>query len=373
MRKRRSRRRKLPAYFWAVPAAAVTFVVLCFYLFPHKHPASKISPPIAVSVDRSEIIRAFRSALDRAGGEDAWVEPIAGADQHVSRTASDPFKVWATAAGYERVVDSAESEARRNHLTFRVEGLADEPALRAERIELTLRDAPLFQFKLREIPRIMRVAIIVDDLGQNLAAAQALSRIQSSITFSVMPHLRYSRETAATAHRAGREVMLHLPMQPILDSAPDVSRDELRVGMKSREVSEIIDNDLNSLPFVIGVNNHMGSRATTDAQLMRDVMTVLAARHLYFVDSLTTRHSVALRVARECNVSSFYRSVFLDNTRSIPYTLSQLHTLRRIAEKKGSALAIGHPYPTTIEALAQYLPQLESQGIQLVPASRLVR
>jgi uncharacterized protein len=143
--------------------------------------------------------------------------------------------------------------------------------------------------------------------------------------------------------------------------------------MKSRKVSQIVADDLSTVPFVTGVNNHMGSRATADASLMQNVMRVLAARHLYFIDSVTTPHSVALRVARQIQVPSFYRSVFLDDARTVPYTLNQLEKLCRVAGQNGSALAIGHPYPTTIEALAEFLPKLEQHGIQLVPASRLVR
>jgi uncharacterized protein len=297
------------------------------------------------------------------------------AQQHRRNLPADreAFDVWVTPAAYAKVLVSAESGAQRKRLGFALDRLASKGAFRASQVELAFQGVPLFQFQVREIPRMMRVAIIVDDLGQNLAAAQALNRMRSAITFSVMPHLRYSRQTANAAHRAGEEVILHLPMQPIRDSAPDISRDELRVGMGSTEVSEIVNNDLSTVPFVTGVNNHMGSRATTDASLMKDLMRILAARHLYFIDSRTTPHSVALSVARQSRVRAFYRSVFLDDTRSVHYTLGQLQELCRIAEKTGSALAIGHPYPTTIEALAQFLPKLERQGIQLVPASRLVR
>jgi uncharacterized protein len=328
---------------------------------------------VAAPVNRLELVREFRSTLERVGGQDAWVEPLAERYPGRLPSAHDAFRVWLTPAIYTTVIEAADDKAKKEHLLLRTESSATTTLLRNERIELARESVLLFSFQLREVPRMARVAIIVDDLGHNLEAAEALSEIHSAITFSIIPHLRYSRETAGVAHRAGHEVMLHLPMQPIMDSAPDVSPDELRVGMGRAEIWKIMDSDLNSLPFVTGVNNHMGSRATADAGLMQDVMRVLAARHLYFVDSLTTNHSVALRVARQFNVSSFYRSVFLDDTRSVSYTRGQLQTLCRIAERKGVALAIGHPYPTTIVALTRFLPQLEQQGIRLVPASQLVR
>jgi hypothetical protein len=102
-------------------------------------------------------------------------------------------------------------------------------------------------------------------------------------------------------------------------------------------------------------------------------MRSLAGRHLYFVDSRTTAASVALDAARQQGLPAFYRSVFLDDTETVPYTLGQLSRFRRVLEEQGAALAIGHPYPTTIAALARFLPQLESDDVQLAPASRLMR
>jgi polysaccharide deacetylase 2 family uncharacterized protein YibQ len=245
------------------------------------------------------------------------------------------------------------------------------PSIRG--VRFLFENIPVFQFQLHEIPRLMRVAIIVDDLGQNIAAVGELTRMRLPIAFSIMPQLRYSRKTADAAHRSGEEVMLHVPMQPIQDGAPDISPNELRVGMRTSQVSQIIQSELDSVPFVVGVNNHMGSRATADIRLMDDVMRVLAPRHLYFIDSVTTGDSVALTAARQFGVSSFYRSVFLDDRRNVHYTLGQLRILCRLVKKKGSALAIGHPYPTTIQALREFLPKFASQGIQLVPPSSLVR
>ena len=106
---------------------------------------------------------------------------------------------------------------------------------------------------------------------------------------------------------------------------------------------------------------------------MTAVMRSLAGHHLYFVDSRTTAASVALEAARQQGLPSFYRSVFLDDTETVPYTLGQLRQFRRVLEEQGTALAIGHPYPTTIAALAKFLPQLESDEVQLAPASRLLQ
>jgi len=117
----------------------------------------------------------------------------------------------------------------------------------------------------------------------------------------------------------------------------------------------------------------MGSRATANAALMAEVMSVLAQRHLYFIDSRTTAATTALTAARDRGVAAFYRSVFLDDTESLAYTLGQLREFRRVIEQQGVALALGHPHATTIKALREFLPELERDDIQVVPASQLLR
>jgi polysaccharide deacetylase 2 family uncharacterized protein YibQ len=161
-------------------------------------------------------------------------------------------------------------------------------------------------------------------------------------------------------------------MEPEPGSGARTGPGEITVGMQDDAVARTIHTDLGSVPFAEGVNNHMGSRATADAALMGEVMRVLAARGLYFVDSRTTAETNALNVARRMGLAAFYRSVFLDDTESVAYTLQQLKIFRHVIEVQGVALAIGHPHPTTIEALAKYLPEFERDDIQLIPVSELV-
>jgi polysaccharide deacetylase 2 family uncharacterized protein YibQ len=182
-----------------------------------------------------------------------------------------------------------------------------------------------------------------------------------------------SWQTLNERYRAGREVMLHLPMEPEASSRVAPGKEEICVGMTSFEIEHILESSLASVPQAVGVNNHMGSRATADPRLMAAVMRSLAEHHLYFVDSRTTAASVALEAARQQGLPAFYRSVFLDDTRSVPYTLGQLRRFRRVLQAQGAALAIGHPYPTTIAALAKFLPELERHDVELAPASRLLQ
>jgi hypothetical protein len=240
-------------------------------------------------------------------------------------------------------------------------------------LNITSHGQPVLRIHLREVPRILRAAIVIDDMGQDPEAARKLLLLPYPLTFSVLPYLRNSKSTAEDFHRAGREVMLHLPMEAEAGAHPAPGEGEVRVGMSDVAVRKVVERDLDAVPFAGGVNNHMGSRATRNAPLMAGVMEVLAERHVYFIDSRTTAESVALDVARRQGVPAFYRSVFLDDTETVPYTLGQLRQFRRIIEQDGVALAIGHPHATTIAALAKFLPELELDNIELVGTSELVR
>jgi hypothetical protein len=162
-------------------------------------------------------------------------------------------------------------------------------------------------------------------------------------------------------------------MEP--DSSAHVSpgKGAVLVGMSAAEVRKVVENDIDTVPYVAGVNNHMGSQATQDPALMAEVMKTLAGRRLYFIDSRTTSASVALNAARREHLPAFYRSVFLDDTETVPYTLGQLREFRHTVEQEGVALAIGHPHATTITALEKFLPEFERADIALVVPSQIVR
>jgi len=217
-----------------------------------------------------------------------------------------------------------------------------------------------------------RMAVIIDDLGYDRAAADALLSLGFPITVSVLPHLPLSGEVAEEAYRRGDEVMLHLPMQSESESAK-TEEVELRVGMNARQVDSALQGMLETVPHAVGVNNHQGSRATADPALMAALMPGLRRRGLFFVDSRTLASTVAYDTAERWGVRAASRKVFLDDSTRPEAILKQLELAARDAERDGSAIAIGHPRPDTIAALAQGLPRLESQGIHLVFVSELVQ
>lgn len=325
--------------------------------------APRLSPE-----ERRQIASRFRDAIERTGGSQVWVKEVPYAPSPSSRADAAP-EVLIISASFDAVLAAMQDEAKREGLQLQARTTRGQRG-RLSDIRLTRGRELAGRWRLREVARLRRAAIIIDDLGQDRDAAGKLFALPYPLTYSVLPRLQHSAAMAEAAHRRGCEVILHLPMEP--DSAARAGEGEIRVQMGAGEVRRIIEGDLASVPYAAGVNNHMGSRATTHRATMAAVMKVLADRHLYFVDSRTTPASVALAAARRQGLPTFYRSVFLDDTETVPYTLGQLREFHRIIHEQGVALAIGHPYPTTLAALAKFLPELARDDIQLVPASQLL-
>jgi len=216
-----------------------------------------------------------------------------------------------------------------------------------------------------------RLAIILDDLGNDRSAANAIFALKIPITMSVLPNHPHSIEIAEEAHRRGYQVMLHLPMQSVGNERPESQ--ELHTGMSASDVAALVDQSLQGIPDVVGVNNHQGSQSTADAELMDELMPVLRQHKLFYVDSRTTTATVAYDEAQRLGVRSGFRNVpFLDDVAEVAAVHKQLQRALRGAREKGEAIAIGHPHPATLQALREVLPQAKSQGVSLVFVSELV-
>ena len=227
---------------------------------------------------------------------------------------------------------------------------------------------PVRQDDIKSGPKL---AIILDDMGYDRAAADAAFALQFPITLSVIPHLPLSAEVAEEAYRHGDQVLLHLPMEA--EAGEKAEPIELRVGMKADQVERDLDSMLETVPHAAGVNNHQGSRATADAKLMGELMPALRRRGLFFVDSRTTAATVAYDAAERAGVRSASRKVFLDDTTNRDAILSQIDLAARDATRDGFAIAIGHPHPATIAALVEAVPRLEASGVRLVFVSQVVQ
>ena len=216
-----------------------------------------------------------------------------------------------------------------------------------------------------------RLAILLDDLGSDRLAAEAVFALRYPVTLSILPGHEHSTEIAQEAHRRGFEVMLHLPMQSVGKEQAEAK--ELRPGMPAAQVASIVVEFLAEVPNAAGINNHQGSEATSDKALMDELMPLLRERQLFYIDSRTTAATVAYDAARQAGVPSAFRNVpFLDDVEDIAAVRKQLAQAFRSAKEKGEAIAIGHPHAATLQALRELLPKAEAVGIHLVPASELV-
>lgn len=216
-----------------------------------------------------------------------------------------------------------------------------------------------------------RLALIVDDCGQWIDTERGFVALGVPLTLSVLPDVHYTATIAREAADAGKGVMLHLPMETVSGLNPGPGK--VTTEMSDAQITAQVESDLDQVPLARGVNNHEGSKGSADPRVMRDVVDVLAKRgDLFFIDSRTSSSSVGEQTAQAAGVPSAGRDVFLDNQASVAYTEMQLREAAAIAQRTGSAIAIGHPRPTTLAAVRAMIPQLQADGIQFVLAQDLV-
>lgn len=215
-----------------------------------------------------------------------------------------------------------------------------------------------------------KLAIIIDDLGYNLTLGQRTTDLPGAFTIAVLPFTPHGRELAERAHKRGKEVMLHAPMSN--HHSYPLGRGGLVSGMKQAEFLAVLRQNLANIPYIKGVNNHMGSQLTEQAEPMRWLMQELQARRLYFVDSRTSAQTQALIEAERIQLPSRKRDVFLDDKRDSQHIHQQLLLAMQKARQQGAAVAIGHPYPETLDLLTRIEPLLERYQVELVSVSTLL-
>ena len=220
-------------------------------------------------------------------------------------------------------------------------------------------------------PKKARVSIVIDDFGTDVGIAKQFASLPFPVTFSVLPHLGHSREIAELAHLKGREVILHLPMEP-LNPRESPGPGALLLSMSCDQIRRNIRAALDTSPYFDGVNNHMGSRMTPDEQIMKTVLSELKGRDLFFIDSMTTKESKGWKVARELKIPTLKRDIFLDDNPSAEAVRSQIARLVKMAKIRGMALAIGHPHKTTLKSLQEAAVHFREEGIEIVSARDLM-
>ncbi len=217
-----------------------------------------------------------------------------------------------------------------------------------------------------------QISIIIDDLGNHRESGLEAVSLPGPLAVAFLPHTPYAAQLAEIAYQNGKEVILHIPMQS--RSGRRLGPGAVTAGMDRIELMRVVSAGLRSVPHVSGVSNHMGSLLTSRRDAMGWLMDLLRVRgNLFFVDSLTTGSSRALEVAQQRRVPSTTRDVFLDAEVDEAEIYRAFERLLRIAKRRGSALAIGHPHQETLKVLADMIPRLDDYGVRLVPVTSLIR
>lgn len=217
-----------------------------------------------------------------------------------------------------------------------------------------------------------RIAIIIDDLGYQLEAGRRAIQLPGPITFAVLPGTPHSHRLAEFAHDRGKEVLMHLPLEAV-NYEGAVEPGGITLDMSHDVFRATFANAIETVPYAVGVSSHRGSLLTRHPGHMAWLMQEISARDgLFFIDSYTTPESIALKVAAEEGVSATRRDVFLDHDRSVEAVARELERLKAMARRKGHAVAIGHPFPETLQVLERELPKLAAEGIELVTISALL-
>ncbi|QXH47057.1 divergent polysaccharide deacetylase family protein [Pseudomonas xanthosomatis] len=210
------------------------------------------------------------------------------------------------------------------------------------------------------------LSIIIDDLGQSPERDSRTLALPGPVTLAIMPDTPHATDFARQAHKAGKTVILHMPMDPA--TGPYA----WHPGTPIEELGKRLDSALAKVPYAAGINNHMGSRMTSQPEPMAWLMAELQRRHLFFVDSRTSAATVAAAKAQDIGLAHVSRDVFLDDVRTPEAITAQLQQGIALARKQGSAVLIGHPYPQTLEVLERELPRLKSQGIEWIPIRQMI-
>ncbi len=227
-----------------------------------------------------------------------------------------------------------------------------------------------------EAPR-GEIVLIIDDFGNHADGTRAMMALGIPLATAVMPFLSYTEDEAMMAHEAGLEVLMHVPMEPEHGDPSWLGPRGITTDLSDAEIKDRIREGLAQMPQAVGLNNHMGSRATQDRRVMRAVLQVAAQQDLFFIDSKTTSHSVVGEVAMEMGVPHLVRDVFLDGVQDRAHIEAQLEKLGDIALERGHAVGIGHVGveggTVTADALRAMIPVLKERGIEFIFPSQLIR
>lgn|GEM_PF-991012 len=272
----------------------------------------------------------------------------------------------ASAPLMEEVVDPAVMDAINERLKI-------EEANKAAPLDSARPQAWQINAAYADLPNgVPRLVIIIDDLGYLPDASKRFADMEGPLTLSFLPYGTNLASQTGYVLLRGHELIVHMPMAPKADDA-DPGPNALLTGLDEKEFKTRLEHNLSRFTGYVGVNNHMGSLLTERSREMTWVMEALAERGLLFLDSVTTPNSIGQKTAQSLGVPVMRRDVFIDNNRTEAEIFAQLDEAKELAMRRGVAVAIGHPYPETLDALEKWLPRLNSSEIVLAPLSAVMQ
>jgi polysaccharide deacetylase 2 family uncharacterized protein YibQ len=217
-----------------------------------------------------------------------------------------------------------------------------------------------------------RIVIVIDDLGDDPQIAQEILQWNVALTLSILPFTPYSRSLAQQAHQKGKEVILHLPMEPHGYPRTRPGEGVLLHEMDEENLRRQLSKDIEAIPHIKGVSNHMGSRLMEDPDKLRIILEELKRRGLFFLDSRTTPQTVGLETAKSLGVKATERDLFLDHSQNSEDIKQQLEKLIQLSLAEGTAIGIGHPHPSTFKSIKEMIPRIKEKGIKIVSLSSVI-
>lgn len=253
----------------------------------------------------------------------------------------------------------------------RKKGIAQKVLPKLEKIPSEIKPVPAVTHLPQKVEG--KIVIILDDWGYNLKNRDFITDNDYHVTISILPFREYSTQIAKLAHLNNKDVIVHMPMEPHNKENYGLEENTLLTTMDKKTLTHWLDAAFEVVPYAKGLNNHMGSKATEDMRLMTVVLEYLKEKHLFFLDSLVTSHTVGRGLARKLRMAFAQRDVFIDNENDPFYIRDQLHKLAERAKQMGFAVGIGHDRPVTVAVLEDLIPKLEKDGYQFVYLSEVVQ
>ncbi len=242
---------------------------------------------------------------------------------------------------------------------FKLKKLAQTPNETYPKFEIVFKKSKIYTLNL-QIKKKPYLAIVIDDWGYSKAILPYLKSINIPLNISILPGLKYSQATSRIAYAYGHEILLHLPMEPLPSEKIEkqLESTSIKKSMNEGQINLILNDFLNNLENIKGVNNHMGSLITTNKKIMSIILKALKEKEIYYLDSKVVSDSIAPEIAKEINIVFFERDIFLDNEAKKEYIKNQILKAIEISKENGFAIAIGHARKTTLKTIESMIPDI---------------